>query len=110
MSEAWLDTTIIQILMGNGIIDENKLKENLNFVSTDFSNIPLDISNLNLIFKRVNNKLRFYLFEVKTLIVKTDDGLQKLHGIANIEVSVWTKIIKIHVFKLYYLFIGRYHI
>lgn len=85
---AWYRIAITQLLMANGLIDSETLMNHLKEVAKDYPS-----NNTNLLLQRdlkdsfssYNTNLRKYSLEIRTVIVKTDEGNRYVHGIANTE-------------------------
>ena len=84
----WYRIAITQLLMANGLLDSETLINHLKEIAKDFPS-----ANTNLLLQRdlkdsfssYNTNLRKYSLEIRTVVVKTEEGNRYVHGIANTE-------------------------
>ena len=85
--ESCYHIAITQLLIANGLITDDDLKGHLNEVLKDFTNDSYNPKPLSEVFSKINMNLRKMSLEIRSVVVKSDQGLIYYHGIANTEVS-----------------------
>lgn len=84
----WYEISITQLLFAGGLIENDKLKKTLANVAKDYdNNSALLAKPLSEVFAKINERLRLYGMEIKTVVMKTDNVFRYYHGIANTEVN-----------------------
>lgn len=84
----WYRVAITQLLLANGLIDSETLMNHLKEVAKDFPgpNTTLLLQrDLKDSFSSYNANLRKYSLEIRTVVIKTEEGNRYVHGIANTE-------------------------